>query len=1004
MIYTGNPLLVDNGPSLDRFSVERHRLVDKLLESFEHGAAAIIASAGFGKTTLLAQFAQALSIPVAHISIREGDEDATWMAARISAAVAAATATPLDEWVGPDSLGHWLNSSGPEAFALLVDDLQKLPDESPGARLLAGLLGSSRNQYFILLSSRVEPAWDSFKRRKHEGSLTIVRTEDLKFSAEEVELAVAQAGADPEGAAAILDLTGGWPLALSLSLKRGGRLDLFAIDNLDESFEREIIAPMTTDAQRALSLSGALSRLTAETVGLLRPELAPGDLASWWDSGFVVRRAEASGWAYEFHALFRDYLVRRAGLLYGEDLVSLRLRAAAHYRQREDWIEAASHLAACSAWEPLDELLAAAAPALRRTGRWQTILSILQLMPADPGGDSIAKVLWRARALTALAHSDDALALLSVIEEARLTETERGEMLSVQAALLLQKGLVQEAEALGRSAVRLLAKAAPGSMNLADCNRTLANVMTRRGNYARAAELLVSALRVYERAGASYESAATNELIGINLSQRGDFAAALSVLEKALTVQQRSGNELALARLMMSTGIARYRLGFRAEALKSFTDALRLARRLDAPQIECFALMNLARLAQFGGELETALSLFEGAAKIASDIRDAVAAASALASSGNVLRRMGRREEGERRLVQAEADARERGARREQALYSVWIALGAMQDGELDKASQRLEEAVQTYEAIAAEGEPVASARYLLACVCYSQRQRRRCLELLRLVTSDMERFGSNIIDEAVRERPEAAQYAGARRQESDRWHQILARVAVAGPARGGSPTPAELTQNHVVLTCLGEVSLRVNGRQVLPIEWRSITAVELLAYLIWKKRPVRALDAAAELWPDIDRAQAMSRFHSNLYRIRRALYPGCITEDNKRYSVNPLDVFELDVCAFEDQHLRGEPAATPAERAACFAEATAAYGGPLAEEFFSEWATSLRQQLSDSHLEMQVALGQHALSQGRNAEAAAWCEKVLTIDRSYLPAIRLANRIKATRVATDVG
>jgi hypothetical protein len=48
--------------------------------------------------------------------------------------------------------------------------------------------------------------------------------------------------------------------------------------------------------------------------------------------------------------------------------------------------------------------------------------------------------------------------------------------------------------------------------------------------------------------------------------------------------------------------------------------------------------------------------------------------------------------------------------------------------------------------------------------------------------------------------------------------------------------------------------------------------------------------------------------------------------------------------------------------------------------------------------------LGQHALAQGRNAEAASWCEKVLAIDRSYLPAIRLANRIKATRLATDVG
>jgi ATP/maltotriose-dependent transcriptional regulator MalT len=265
MSYTGSRLLVDSGPTLDQRSIERPRLIDMLLESFEHGLAAIVAPSGFGKTTLIAQFAEALTIPVANISIREGDEDATWLSARISAAVGAATSIALEEWIEPESLAHWLNSAGSEPFALLIDDVHTLADDSPGARLLDSLLGSLRSQYFLLVSSRREPSWPGFRRRRQEGSIALLRTEDLKFSKEEVERAIEGANGDPQTAAELLDLTGGWALALSLSLSHGGRLDLLDRDNLEDSFEREFLEPLSAEGRRTLSLAGCLSRLTPVT-------------------------------------------------------------------------------------------------------------------------------------------------------------------------------------------------------------------------------------------------------------------------------------------------------------------------------------------------------------------------------------------------------------------------------------------------------------------------------------------------------------------------------------------------------------------------------------------------------------------------------------------------------------------------------------------------------------------------------------------------------------------
>ena len=196
-------------PPVRRELVSRPRLIERMNAGLKHKLALISAPAGFGKTTLVGEWAAGCGRPVAWLSLEEGDNDP---ARFLSYLIAALQTLPLNEARGTEPvIGERLLSAlgspqpppaeailtsllneitgNPEEFVLVLDDYHVI-DSRPASGsasvdgLLAFLLAHLPPQMHLVIATREDPDLP-LARYRARGQLTELRAADLRFTPDE---------------------------------------------------------------------------------------------------------------------------------------------------------------------------------------------------------------------------------------------------------------------------------------------------------------------------------------------------------------------------------------------------------------------------------------------------------------------------------------------------------------------------------------------------------------------------------------------------------------------------------------------------------------------------------------------------------------------------------------------------------------------------------------------------------------------------------------------------
>lgn len=214
-----------SAPRLRPDRVRRERLIKRL----ERGAAGrlvtVVAPAGFGKTTLIADWLVETRRPYAWISVEPGLEDASELLAGLDAAVDQAlggggghpAAAALPEALAA-SIASRVAASG-TGLALVVDDFHRAEPEGAGkaAVRLAELLPEGS---CLVLASRSGPPFPAARIRA-SGELEEIGAEELRFTSAEAREFLSRAALPKlsDQDASILDSrTEGWIAALQLAV------------------------------------------------------------------------------------------------------------------------------------------------------------------------------------------------------------------------------------------------------------------------------------------------------------------------------------------------------------------------------------------------------------------------------------------------------------------------------------------------------------------------------------------------------------------------------------------------------------------------------------------------------------------------------------------------------------------------------------------------------------------------------------------------------------------
>jgi LuxR family maltose regulon positive regulatory protein len=220
--------------------VPRPRLVEQLEDGLARGLLLVCAPAGFGKTSLLADWAQRGRLPLGWLSLDQADNDPARFWRHAVAALDRARpgiAEQVAPLLGPPAPRSFeglvtvlINqlAAQPDQVLLVLDDYH-LIEAQPLHASLEFLLEHRPPGLRLVLTSRADPPL-GLARLRARGQLAELRDADLRFTAEEAaDLLRGAVGPDlPEAAvAALAARTEGWAAGLQLAgLSLRGQADV----------------------------------------------------------------------------------------------------------------------------------------------------------------------------------------------------------------------------------------------------------------------------------------------------------------------------------------------------------------------------------------------------------------------------------------------------------------------------------------------------------------------------------------------------------------------------------------------------------------------------------------------------------------------------------------------------------------------------------------------------------------------------------------------------------
>jgi len=310
----------------------RARVNDRIVRAARFPVTVIVAPAGFGKSVALRDFAETTRLDAVRYDVAREDRTLLAFVHGLSAALEAVAPTALAAFPAMQQrvmgladpvreLGDWFAEHLKRTVCtVVIDDLHHAAADPNTVALLVDLIERTGQRIRWILATRSD-AWLPIASWVGYGLMDLpVAEDDLRFTADEALATAddAQAIAEPGEIEALRELTGGWPIALSIALRtRTHAADLRAAasgtrEMVYRYLAEQVFAGLSLAQQRFLLRScvfATFDQEIAETLGGTTEFL----LELRRSVTFLSTTASSE---YRYHDLFRDFLereLRRAG-------------------------------------------------------------------------------------------------------------------------------------------------------------------------------------------------------------------------------------------------------------------------------------------------------------------------------------------------------------------------------------------------------------------------------------------------------------------------------------------------------------------------------------------------------------------------------------------------------------------------------------------------------------------------------------------------------------------
>ena len=462
-------------PSQREDTLARGRLLDWLSAKIHDRVILVLADAGYGKTTLLADFSQRTRLRTLWYRLDEDDRD--WIAC-LNYLVAAGrehdpgfaptTASMLQDMSvgGPtreaviDVFLRELPAIAERGAVLIFDDFH-LVDESPDIRLIAReLVLRGPERLSIVFASRRQPTIP-LARLRASGEVAQLNTDDLRFDVEETRRLFSETygrALDPDVLADVAAKTEGWAASLQLvqaalrdrssaEIRRFVRGLSGADQELYDYLAEEVVGDLPEDLQQFLMRTAILQGVTPELAAVVTG-LETTNVTRLTNAAerltLLSRVSRTSRGPQRYHPLVRQFLEARLRSTAGDTAVSDLHRSVGDVAARSNWRVAAHHYREASDLTSVASVVAGAVPEIMGSGQYAVAVGFVEHAPAE--WRTAALDLVRSRVAMQRGDQEAAIALSSaVLENVEPGSTESDNALLNLATLFMHSGETEPA-------------------------------------------------------------------------------------------------------------------------------------------------------------------------------------------------------------------------------------------------------------------------------------------------------------------------------------------------------------------------------------------------------------------------------------------------------------------------------------------------------------------------------------------------------------------------------
>ena len=311
---------------------------------------AVTAPAGYGKSTLLAQWADTEDRRVAWVSLDRLDDDPMVLLSTLASAYARVSPEDADliadmGGLGTSALGRAaprlasVLRTSPAPFVFMLDDLHEL--QSPACHDVLGVViaGIPQGSQLVAASRSEQP---HLARLRASGDALELAAEDLALDPAGAKQIFAEASVSltDDSAATVIERTEGWPVGLYLAslIASDGKADALAVSGDDryvaDYLYRESVMQLPEETQRFLRWTAMLDQVSGSLCDAVLESTGSHEMLRNLERSntFLIPLDRRRDW-YRYHALFREFLEGELGRVEPEIVMTLHLRAA-------DWYEA----------------------------------------------------------------------------------------------------------------------------------------------------------------------------------------------------------------------------------------------------------------------------------------------------------------------------------------------------------------------------------------------------------------------------------------------------------------------------------------------------------------------------------------------------------------------------------------------------------------------------------------------------------------------------------------